>query len=211
MKTKIVAALASAAVLAGCRASEPHAASAPTPQQTSQALVRINAQATLIKPYFLPTLEDFARDPFVTAVIEGDVTNAVTGVLDEQDSVGTTLTVDVVRGWGVSGKTIEVTEYGGVLPLRKVRRSFEGKDWQQPLSEADLDRPVEFRMEGFPPTHVGDHVLLLLTTRQDGGYGLAAKLVRSGWFYGWAEGEAPNARWAGSFLAGQVSGLLTAR
>lgn len=211
MKTKILVFLGLVAILSACASSARRSVSpAPTPTPTVRPL-EIRAQATLIRQYFLPTLKDFAHDPFVTGVIEGDVTDAVTTIRDEQGSVGTTLTVQVKRGWGVSGTTIAVTEYGGVVPLRKVRSSFEGKEWQKPLTEDDLARPVEYRMERFPPTHVGDHVVLLVTTASDGTYALAAKLVQSGTSFGWAEDEAPNQIWARQYTTAEVDDLVAGR
>lgn len=192
MKTRIILALgiggvtlsggvAYSAAVPGPRPARPeHSAVA---KRASLPPLQIRAHATLIGPYFLPTLEEFSRSWFVTGVIEGDVIDAVTDVRDEQGSVGTTLTMRVDRGWGVIGPMVTTSEYGGVIALRRVRSNFEGKDGQKSLTEADLDRPVEYRMEGFPPTHVGDHVVMFLARKEDGTSALAAKLVRSGASY----------------------------
>lgn len=220
MKTTFMArvgiGIATLSIVAACSAADikPHAASdAPSPasKPAQRPPIKVRAQATLVAPYAAPTLKEFSRSWFVIAAVEGNVTDAVTEVRDEQDSVGTTLSISVERGWGVSGTTITATEYGGVVPLRAVRNSFEGKEWQKPLTEADLDRPVEYRMEGFPPTHAGDHVVLFLTRKEDGTFAIAAKLLGNGPAYGWAEGEAPNEAWAKEYSGAEIDDLLAAR
>ncbi len=172
----------------------------------------VHGDGALIAPYFVPSLKEFEADPYVVGVIEGRVTDAMAEVSEDQNTVNTVVTVEVSQGWGTSESTIKVVEPGGVVPLRDVRSQFEGKEWQKPLTDEDLGQQVDYQMEGFPHTHIGDHVVMFLADRsaKEGIFNLAAGLTVSpdGQGYTWPGGDSPNPEWPREFSDAEVTSYL---
>ena len=166
-------------------------------QKAGQKALVVRGEGALIRPYAAGSLGEFAADPYVVGVVRGTVTKVEARANDE-GSVSSILTVEVGPGPGPkAGSTIRVSEPGGVVPMREVREQFEGKDWQEPLTAADLSRTVDYRMEGFPHSAVGEEIVMLLAEGAgDGVYSLAAKLVPKGAGFGFVDDEPPNPNWS---------------
>jgi hypothetical protein len=125
--------------------------------------------------------------------------------------VSSIVTVSVKRGLGMkAGSIIQVSEPGGVVPLSEVRSTFEGKEWQEPLTDADLSRMIDFQHEGFPHSNVGDDVVMFLAdTSVDGMYSLATKLVPAGsGGFKFKDDEPPNPIWTDDVSAATVDTLV---
>lgn len=218
------------AVVTGCGASQqtsstaeqpgpasPHSAAvghddASRHASSAKPIVVTGSQAR-IRAYGLPSLDDFVADPFVVGVVQGKVTASRTVVSDDQSTVHTVLTVRVSHGGGLKGgQIIEVSELGGIVHLREVRSQFEGKEWQEPLTEAQLDQLVDFQMEDTPHTSVGDELVFLLAGKDEnnGVYALAAKLAPGGKEFGWV-GHAPNPAWQANVSNTDVQRYLSAK
>lgn len=183
-------------------------AAQPQAQAGQEALV-VRGEGALIRPYAAESLGEFAADPYVVGVVRGTVAK-VESLANDEGSVNSILTVSVSRGLGLkAGSTIQASEPGGVVPMSEVRDQFEGKDWQEPLTAADLSRMVDYQMEGFPHSNVGDDVVMFLAEGAGNGvYALAAKLVPNGAGFGFEDGEPPNPTWSPDVPAATVDSLI---
>lgn len=191
-------------------ASSADDASIAQPQQRAgQEAIVVRGEGALIRPYAAESLSEFAADPYVVGVVRGTVTK-VESLASDEGSVNSILTVSVSRGLGLkAGSTIQASEPGGVVPISEVRDQFEGKDWQEPLTAKDLSQMVDYQMEGFPHSKVGDDVVMFLAEGVgDGVYALATKLVPNGAGFRFEDGEAPNPTWSPDVPAATVDSLI---
>jgi len=171
--------------------------------------VVVRGEGALIKPYGAKSLREFAANPYVVGVVRGTVTK-VDSQANDVGYVTSILAVSVRRGLGFkAGSMIQVSEPGGVVPMSEVRSDFEGKDWQEPLTDEDLSRMVDYQMEGFPHSSVGDDVVMFLAEGGgEGVYTLATKLVPRGDGFRFEHDDAPNPAWGTDVSAATVDTLV---
>ncbi len=169
----------------------------------------VRGEAALGIPYAAKSLSEFAANPYIVGVVRGTVTK-VESRANDVGSVNSIVTVTVERGLGLeAGSTIRASEHGGVVPMSEVRDQFEGKEWQEPLTAKDLSRTVDYQLEGFPHSDVGDDLVMFLSAGAgDGVYSLAAKLVPNGAGFSFKDNEPPNPRWNPNVPAATVEALI---
>lgn len=192
----------------GCGAQTQRAADKP---EAVKPPITIQGDGVRIAPFGAPSLLGFIAGFPITTIIEGDVVATTAQVSPDQNIISTLTTVAVRRALGTQEVQISGIEPGGIVPLREVRSHFEGKEGVQPLTEADLSRLVDFRMNGTPHSKVGQHVVMFLhRSKPTEAWTIAAKLVRSahGLSYAWPEGESPNPRWAPTYTLEQIRTIL---
>jgi hypothetical protein len=169
----------------------------------------VRGEGALIRPYAAKSLREFAANAYVIGVVRGEVTK-VDSQADDVGYVTSIVTVAVERGLGLkAGSTIQVSEPGGVVPMQEVRSDFEGKEWQDPLTASDLSQPVDYQMEGFPHSNVGDDVVMFLAEGAgDGEYTLATKLIAHGIGFSFKNNEPPNPLWSADLSSATVDTLI---
>ncbi|MFB7513409.1 hypothetical protein [Streptomyces sp. NPDC056144] len=142
----------------------------------------VDSIPSLIRPYGLPTLVEFARDDHVANVISGTVTASRVEVVEPGAQVLTYLTVAVERQREAGRPTtVTVREEGGIV--------------------ARPDETVDYRFYGTEHACVGQRVLVVVADdsgrqKKQGAYTALARLVREGnsTTYTWP-GDAPNPKW----------------
>jgi hypothetical protein len=182
----------------------------PTTQKAAaQKAIVVRGEGALVRPFGAKSLREFAADPYVVGVVRGTVTK-VESRADDIGSVNSIVTVSVKHGLGLkAGSTIQVSEPGGVVPMSEVREQFEEKDWEEPLTGDDLARMVDFQMEGFPHSNIGDDMVMFLAEGGgEGVYSLATKLVPRGAGFRFKDDDAPNPAWGTDVSAATVDALV---
>jgi hypothetical protein len=189
---------------------EAPAAQKPVKQKrTEPKPLVVRGEGALIRPYAAKSLREFAADPYVVGAVRGTVTK-VEAQANDVGYVTSIVTVSVERGLGLkAGSTIQVSEPGGVVPMSEVRSDFEGKDWQKPLTVKELSQMVDYQMEGFPHSSVGDDVAMFLADGAgDGVYTLATALVTSGAGFSFKDNNSPNPSWGPDVSSATVDALV---
>lgn len=169
----------------------------------------------LTKPYLKPSIEEFIKawesgnSPRpVHDVVIGTVANAQSRVGGEPGSnevtTDSTITVES-SARRTNPSQVVVSEWGGVVPLRKVREDFEGKG-QAPLTDEDLDKTVNYEVEGRTMSQRGQRVVVIMGPPTTDGSAPSARirLVESdpGTFT-WP-GEKPNPNWPDTFTVADI-------
>lgn len=122
----------------------------------------VEVSGVLIRPYSLPTLEEFVRTEGVKDVVIGTVVSSESLVLEESLTVTTRVGVKVTESRsGVANGEISVIEQGGLVTKRQVREDFESKSGKT-LSREELDETVDYQVAGVEHAQIGDNVLLVL-------------------------------------------------
>lgn len=208
MKRIVLLCLPTLILAAGCGTTSPPAAEH---HDRVQPPITIRGEGVRIAPFGAPSLVAFVASYPISAIVEGDVVATTAHVSPDQNIVTTTTAVVVRRALGIREGRIEAVEPGGIVPLREVRSHFEGKQGVKPLTEADLNRLVDFKMAGDAHSKVGQHVVMFLyRSKASEPWTAATKLIQSanGLTYEWPEGEAPNPRWAASYTLSQIASFL---
>lgn len=172
------------------------------PSQISMPVlaVDVNVEASLIRPFFLPTFNDFLDSEVVTRVIVGEVESTQTKV-EQAGSLEaiTQMNIVVDGGDGKSGAAFGVSETGGIVPIAMVQSDLEEKLGRS-LTRDELTATVDLRVGGRESAQAGDRVLLALggSPTGDGLYVLARLTLNdASTEYEWS-GKPPNNAWVGS-------------
>lgn len=183
----------------------PVADSSPSPVLT----VDVKGQASLIRPFFLPSFEEFLQSGVVTSVVVGKVQSTATAV-ERSGALEALTRVDVLVEAGepaTMGDTLTATETGGIVPVSMVRSELEQKLGRD-LTREEAMGSVDLRVDGRNAAQDGDQVLLALGGSSTDGFYVLARLTRNdaGTEYQWA-GERPNDGWVEAVPAAQVEDL----
>ncbi len=164
-------------------------------------------RGVLSTPYFLPSLEEFAKSPLVTDVVVGTAQSTRTYVMGPGDDVYTdvTLRVEAARSTK-AGSLVTIRESGGTVTLDQVKSNFEGR-----LSEKEIkqqaDTTVDIKIAGQPHTEAGDRVFFFVggSASDPGGRFAAARMVDAtgSGDYRWM-GESFNPEWVSSLRLAQA-------
>lgn len=169
---------------------------APTGEPLAARVVQMDG--TLAAPFFLPSVEEFARSSMITDVVTGTVIKTEPIVVEPGTEVYTQVTIEVESGQvAKSGDTLITRELGGVVTLGQVAKDFEAHLAPSKI-EREADTLVDYRIDDQPHSMVGDKVLLFLGGQPtgDGGQFTAARMqLDSDQTYQWV-GEPANQDWA---------------
>lgn len=179
-------------------ASGPSATVSGEPDKDSSSPLVVDTQddASLIRPFFLPTFQDFLNSSVVTHVVLGEVESTEVTVDTSAAEAVTDLTVRIEAGDPIEGSnTFSVAENGGVVPAKEIQATLESKLGRK-LTPEEAAGDVDLRVNGREPAHEGDKVLLVLGGSKGARLFVLARLTlnEAATQYQWS-GQPPNPKW----------------
>ncbi len=167
----------------------------------------LEMEGVLSTPYFLPSLDEFAKSALVTDVVAGTVESTRTYVMGTGDDVYTDVALRVRSARSASpGSLVTIRESGGIVTLDQIKSNFEGRLTGEEI-QRQADKTVDMKIAGQAHSQKGDRVLFFVggrTTDPGGQFAVARMVDATGsGEYRWM-GEAFNHDWISSLRMDQA-------